>query len=223
MCIPDWLVLCLIALAQFCLCIIHVFHHMDWAQRVGRHLCIAPPVPMSWPRACRHICRSRLRSPRQRTWSCLQAENSVVLPCCSLLGTWSGPGWDPVESTLLQVSLSGNTCAGTHAGLLLTPETPPCSVWCWLAANAVRPPSAAVVPALPACLNVINLTQWFLGWSCSLQVLVSILSMVFVEEPYFNEPGALLDPVPQAICPLWGQAVRFPCSVSTICALLCRL
>eukprot|EP00891_Asterochloris_glomerata_P002281 jgi/Astpho2/2281/e_gw1.00040.239.1_t len=56
------------------------------------------------------------------TLSCLQAENSAVLPCCSLLGTWSGPGWDPVESTLLQV-------------------------------------------------------------------LVSILSMVFVEEPYFNEPG----------------------------------
>ena len=26
--------------------------------------------------------------------------------CLSLLGTWSGPGWDPVRSTLLQVLVS---------------------------------------------------------------------------------------------------------------------
>ena len=37
----------------------------------------------------------------------LYAEGKV---CLSLLGTWSGPGWDPKESTLLQVLLSIQGC-----------------------------------------------------------------------------------------------------------------
>ena len=183
------------------------------------HLFVASPVPGPGPAA--------VGTSAEAGYACLDKGlchdlQQFALCWCSLLGTWSDPGWDPVESTLLQVSLRGTTCADAHAGLLSTPASSPCSVWCWLAANALRPPSAAVVRAPPACLNAISFTWWCLSWSCCLQVLVSILSMVFVEEPYFNEPGASLNPLPQKWC-FPGTGCAPPLHSQHQCALLCRL
>jgi hypothetical protein len=106
--------------------------------------------------------------------------------CLSLLGTWSGPSWQPGISTLLQVGGAGCSAARLHAGcivhgpgLLAAHEKAhePCIATVQSAGSTphltTSPPGPPPPPACPPLL----------------QVLISIQSMIFVSDPYFNEPG----------------------------------
>jgi hypothetical protein len=107
--------------------------------------------------------------------------------CLSLLGTWSGPSWNPKTSTLLQARPFCTPPLWAH--LSAPCLSAPCLSSHRLYAHRLLPRASAH----PACAARRERAR---AW-CSvhgergrcLQVLVSLQAMVFCKHPYFNEPG----------------------------------
>ncbi len=94
--------------------------------------------------------------------------------CLSLLGTWSGPSWVPGESTILQVWPLGWK---TSRRMPLSPACPHC------------PHALVARRRMPSHISILHALTITHACRCPCaQVLVSIQSMILVEDPYFNEP-----------------------------------